>query len=377
MEFTIDQRDFLRGLAQTHGVADKKSSMPILANVLLTAEGTGKIRMSATDLYIGISSMVAAQVNKGGSITVAARRLFDIVKALPEGEITWTLDPASLTSTLTQGKIRYTIPGIASDDFPPLPNPEDAGFMSLDAAHVAELIAMTSFSMSHDDTRPKLAGSLFEGDGKTLRMVTTDGHRLSKAEAKLKSDSMLNYTMLVPHKGVGELKRLVDDAKGSKNADAPPQLEIAMAGSHAFFRRDDVLLSVKLIDERYPKYAQVIPQRHEKRAVALRRRLLEALRRISLVASNKTGGVELHLEDGLLRVSSKNLEGGSGADEFEVDYAGDALSIGFNAQYLIEVLSALPNDEIALELTGELDPGLIRPVGDGPDFVGVIMPMKL
>lgn len=374
MEFIIRQRDFLRGLARTHAVADRKNSMAILSNILLTAEGSGRLRLAATDLYLGVSAIAEAEIKKPGSITIAARTLFDIVKAMPEGDIHWTVGE-NQASTLVSGKIRYTIPGLPGDDFPPLPNPGDAEFVSVDAALVGELIALTSYSMSSDDTRPHLAGTLFEGDGKVLRMVTTDGHRLSKAEIKV--DGGLTYAMLVPHKGINELKRVIDDTKGSRNADKPPQIEIATAAGNAFFRRDDLLLSVKLADEQFPPYDKVIPQKQTKRVVALRSRLLDALKRISLVASDKSGGVQLHVDSGFLRIQSQNPDVGEGAEEVEVDYAGEPVSIGFNARYLMDALGSLPHDEVALELSGELDPGVIRPVGDGMDFVGVIMPMRI
>ncbi|MFK8002471.1 MAG: DNA polymerase III subunit beta [Polyangiales bacterium] len=374
MEFIIRQRDFLRGLARTHAVADRKNSMAILSNILLSAEGSGRLRLAATDLYLGVSAVADAEIKKPGSITIAARTLFDIVKAMPDGDIHWTVGE-NQASTLVQGKIRYTIPGLPGDDFPPLPNPGDADFVSVDAALVGELIALTSYSMSSDDTRPHLAGTLFEGDGKVLRMVTTDGHRLSKAEVNVEGG--MNYAMLVPHKGINELKRVIDDTKGSRSADRPPQVEIATAAGNAFFRRDDLLLSVKLADEQFPPYDKVIPQKQTKRVVALRSRLLDALKRISLVASDKSGGVQLHVDSGFLRIQSQNPDVGEGAEEVEVDYAGDPVSIGFNARYLMDALSSLPHDEVALELSGELDPGVIRPVGDGMDFVGVIMPMRI
>lgn len=374
MEFIIRQRDFLRGLARTHAVADRKNSMAILSNILLSTEGSGRLRLAATDLYLGVSAVADAEIKKPGSITIAARTLFDIVKAMPDGDIHWTVGE-NQASTLVSGKIRYTIPGLPGDDFPPLPNPGDAEFVSVDAALVGELIALTSYSMSSDDTRPHLAGTLFEGDGKVLRMVTTDGHRLSKAEIKVEGG--LTYAMLVPHKGINELKRVIDDTKGSRSADKPPQVEIATAAGNAFFRRDDLLLSVKLADEQFPPYDKVIPQKQTKRVVALRSRLLDALKRISLVASDKSGGVQLHVDSGFLRIQSQNPDVGEGAEEVEVDYAGDPVSIGFNARYLMDALSSLPHDEVALELSGELDPGVIRPVGDGMDFVGVIMPMRI
>ncbi len=381
MELKIQQRDFLRGLARTYGVADRKSSMPILSNVLLSAEAPERLRLSATDLYLGITALAPANIQRGGSVAVSARTLFDIVKALPEGEITLRVGENQAV-TLEQGKIKYKVPGLPGDDFPPLPNPGDIDFAILNAALVGELIGLTSYSMSSDDTRPHLAGALFEGDGKLVRMVTTDGHRLSKAEAKLDGE-MLNFSMLIPHKGVAELKRVIEDAKSEAKAqskggeEVEARVSIAMSAGNAFFRNGDLQLSVKLAEEQFPPYDKVIPQQHSKTIIAGRDKLIATLKRISLVASDKSGGVQLHIEPGVLRIVSQNPDVGEGTEELDVDYAGDGVSIGFNARYLLDALSALSHDEVALELSGELDPGVVRPVGEGISFVGVIMPMRI
>ncbi len=378
MELTIEKQQFLRGLARTHGVADRKSSMHILSNVLLSAEGPDRLRLSATDLYLGVTSLVPANIKKGGSIAVAARTLFDIVKNLPEGEVSWSLSDSHAVE-LKCGKVRYRIPAMPGEDFPPLPNPGDADFAHLEAEVLAELIGLTQYSMSHDDTRPHLAGTLFEGDGKVVRMVTTDGHRLSKAEHKVGGKGgMMNFSMLVPHKGIGELKRLLDDVKSAKGkGDEGTTVGICTAGGNAFFQRDDLCLSVKLADENFPPYSKVIPSKQTRTIIAARVPLVEALRRISLVANDKSGGVQLILEPGLLRIQSQNPEVGEGSEEVDVDYAGDELRIGFNARYLLDALSALPYDEVAIELSGERDPGVLKPAGDGSEFIGVIMPMRI
>ena len=377
MELTIDKQQFLRGLARTHGVADRKSSMHILSNVLLTAEGPDRLRLSATDLYLGVTAVVPASIKKGGTIAVSARTLFDIVKNLPDGEVSWSMSDSHAVE-LKCGKVRYRIPAMPGEDFPPLPNPGDADFAHLDASLLAELIALTHYSMSHDDTRPHLAGTLFEGDGKVVRMVTTDGHRLSKAERKGGGKgAMMNFSMLVPHKGIGELKRLLDDAKGAKTKDEGSTVGIATAGGNAFFMREDLCLSVKLADENFPPYNKVIPSKQSRTVIASRGPLVEALRRISLVANDKSGGVQLMIEPGMLRLQSQNPEVGEGSEEVDVDYAGESLRIGFNARYLLDALSALPYDEVALELSGERDPGVVKPVGSDADFIGVIMPMRI
>lgn len=379
MELTIQKRDFLRGLARTHGVADRKSSMPILSNVLLTTEGSDTLRLAATDLYLGVTATVAANVKDGGSIAVSARTLFDIVKNLPEGEVTWTVD-ANHGAQIKCGKVKYRIPGMPGDDFPPLPSPGRAEFVDLDAESVGDLVGKTQYSMSSDDTRPHLSGALFEGDGKVVRMVTTDGHRLSKAERKLGDGEMLNFSMLVPNKGVGELKRLVEDVRAdAKKADdeEPPRIAVATSGGNAFFKGRDVLLSVKLADEQFPPYSKVIPQQQSKRVLIPRQPLLDSLRRISLVSQDKSGGVRIAVEEGILRIVSENPDVGEGSEELDITYTGEPVTIGFNARYLLDVLSALSDDDIALELSGELDPGVIKPGGDAADFVGVVMPMRI
>jgi DNA polymerase-3 subunit beta len=377
MELSISKKSFLRGLARTHAVADRKSSMPILSNILLTAEGTGTLALAATDLYLGVSATADAKVKKGGTVAVSARTLFDIVKALPEGEIQWTVGE-NQAAEIRCGKVRYKIPGMPGEDFPPLPNPGKTDFAELDAEVLGDLIQHTSYSMSSDDTRPHLAGALFEGDGKLVRMVTTDGHRLSKAEVKLPKGSMLNFSMLVPNKGIAELKRLIEDAKADKGKDdGPLTVGVATTGGNAFFRREGILLSVKLADEQFPPYGKVIPQQQQRRMVVARNLFLEALKRISLVASDKSGGVRLHLEPGLLRITSENPDVGEGSEELEVDYAGDPLVIGFNARYLLDALGSLSSEQVALETSGELDPGVVRPVSESIDYIGVIMPMRI
>jgi DNA polymerase-3 subunit beta len=378
MEFVISKKSFLRGLARTHGVADRKSSMPILSNILLSTDSTASLRFAATDLYLGVSATAPAEVKKGGSIAISARNLFEIVKNLPEGDVHWTVGP-NHAAEIRAGKVRFRIPGMPGDDFPPLPSPGSSDFFSLDADILGDLITKTQYSMSTDDTRPHLAGALFEGEGKIVRMVTTDGHRLSKIDHKLdESAPMLSFSMLVPNKGIAELKRLIDDAKAEAkaNKEERAQIAVATAGGSAFFKREGITLSVKLADEQFPPYGRVIPQQQEKRVIMRRSALVDALKRMSLVSSDTSGGVRFMVSAGSLRIVSENPDIGEGSEELDVDYAGEAITIGFNAKYILEVLGSLTDDEVALELAGELDPGVIRPVGDTL-FVGVVMPMRI
>ncbi len=376
MELSISKKNFLRGLARTHGVADRKSSMAILSNILLLTEGKNRLRLAATDLYLGVSATVEATIAKSGTVAVSARTLFDIVKNLPDGEVTLSVG-ANHAAEIRCGKVRYKIPGMPGEDFPLLPSAKDAQFSKLSADVLGELVSLTQYSMSSDDTRPHLAGALFEGDAKLVRMVTTDGHRLSKAEAKLEGETPLSFSMLVPNKGVQELKRLIEDMKADKTNPDAVEIEVTSSGGNAFFRRDGIQLSVKLADEQFPPYAKVIPQHQDRRVRIVRSRFIEALRRIALVANDKSGGVRLQIEPGIMRIGSENPDVGEGSEEIEIDFAGNPVTIGFNARYLLDVLGALTDDEVALELSGELDPGVIRPVAEHRQFVGVIMPMRI
>lgn len=372
MKLVISKREFLRSLTRTHSVADRKSSMPILSNILLATDGKQRLRFAATDLYLSETSTAPAEVSEEGTIAVGARTLFDIVKSLPEGDV-------SLSTTeghgveLRCGKVRFKIPGMPGQDFPALPSPGDATFAALSAEVLGRLIAMTHYSMSADETRPHLAGALFVGEGPLVRMVTTDGHRLSKAEQR-EDGREVHFEMLVPHKGISELKRMIDEARADK--EGPGEVAVATAGGNAFFRRGDVMLSVKLADEQFPPYSKVIPKTQPRTVTVSRALLMEALKRISLVANDKSGAVRFGVEDGQIRLTSENPDVGEGSEELDVDYAGETVEIGFNARYLLDCLGALTEDEVKLELGGQLDPGVVKP--NGPtEFIGVIMPMRI
>ncbi len=378
MELTISKKEFMRGLARTHSVADRKSSMPILSNILLTAEDRKTLRFAATDLYLAVSSSTPASIQSGGTIAVAARTLFEIVKSLPEGDVSLkVLD--NFATEIRSGRVRFKIPGMPGNDFPALPSPGGVEMSELSAEELGRLIALTHYSMSSDETRPHLSGALLEGDGKTVRMVTTDGHRLSKAEYKQREGGkLLNFQMLVPSKGVSELRRMIEEARAgkAKSEEGAAMLNVATTGGNAFFRHDDMMLSVKLAEEQFPPYGKVIPKTQQRRVVVSRLLLVDALKRISLVANDKSGAVRFGVEPGIVRITSENPDIGEGSEELDVDFAGEAVEIGFNVRYLLDVLSALSEDEVALELGGQLDPGVIKPVGP-TDFIGVVMPMRI
>ena len=387
MEITVAKKDLLKLVTRMQGVAERKSTMPVLSNVLLAVDGPSALRISATDLYLAIAGKISAEVNKGGSIAVPAKDLFERIKMMPDGPIhVATHDNATTTLKAAGTARRYTLRGMPGDDFPPLPAPADgAPTLALEVEVLQQLISKTHFSISTDETRAHLNSALFEWDGDVVRMVTTDGHRLSKMEVKV-TGRQASATMLIPLKAIQELRRLCDealaespmkDAAKSTAGDANrPQLQITQSGSSAFFQSTGTTFSVKLVDAQFPPYAQVIPQNSDKRIKVPRASFAEALRAVSIAASERTGGVKVTITKGTMRITSESPESGDGFDEVPVDYAGPDITIGFNAKYFLDVLGALEEDEVELGLSGELDPAVLRPVSDR-QFLAVVMPMRI
>lgn len=377
MEFVVNKREFVRALSRVQSVADKKSAMPILTNVLIVADASG-VRLAATDLTLAVTAHCKADVRKGGTVALPARHVFEVVKVLPDGDVTVTVEK-NFSARIKSGKRRFDLSGMPGEDFPTLPDPSKVTLTLIPADDVADLIALTQFSMSTDDTRPHLSAALFELAGEVLRVVTTDGHRLSKAERKI-SGMKAQSKLLIPQKAVHELKRMVDELRAEKKdaTSGPLTVGIGAASSQGpvFFQRDGMTLSSKLVDAAFPSYEQVIPSATDRTVTASRTALLDALKAVSLVASDRTSGVKLQVNSSRMLITSENPEIGAGSDEIDASLQGPDVTIGFNSKYLTDALSALTSEEVALELSGELDPGMIKPVGRD-DYLGVIMPMRI
>jgi DNA polymerase-3 subunit beta len=243
---------------------------------------------------------------------------------------------------------------------------------------MSRLIASTHFSISTDETRLHLSSALFELEDNRLRMVTTDGHRLSKMEIRAAEISG-EGTMLIPLKGILELRRLCDEAISDTSGDEPPKIRLLKSGPNVYSELAGFRFSVKLVDAQFPPYQQVIPAQSASAIRAPRSALSDALKAVSIAASDRTGGVKLSLSSGALRVESESPEAGEGFDELPVDYEGEGLTIGLNAKYFLDVLSSITDDEVILGLSGELDPAVIRPGGEASDrdYLAVIMPMRI
>jgi DNA polymerase III subunit beta len=383
MELTVAKKDLLKLVARMQGVAERKSTMPVLANVLLAVDGPNALRLAATDLYLSLLGRIQADVSKPGSVAVSAKDLFERVKMMPDGPVVIaTQDNATTTLKASGSARRYTLRGMPGDDFPPLPQPaEGSPTLALDVDVLSELIQKTHFSISTDETRAHLNSALFEWDGDIVRMVTTDGHRLSKVDVKV-TGRQASATMLIPLKAIQELRRLCDEmlAEGG-GGEKKPELLITQSGSSAFFQGAGTTFSVKLVDAQFPPYSQVIPQQSDKVVRAPRSAFADALRAVSVAASERTGGVKLSLANGSMRITSESPESGDGFDEIPVEYSGPNMSIGFNAKYFLDVLASITDEEVAIGLSGELDPAVLRPAGGTTSaerqFLAVIMPMRI
>lgn len=368
MEFRIAADELKKALHRAQGIVERKATMPILSNVLMTASKTG-LTVTAFDLDIGIVSEHPAEVQKPGALTVSAKTLFDIVSFLPEAQVT-VKKLSNNYAEITSGAAHYKIVGMAPEEFPRLPKAEAAHPVSVSGATLLEMIKKTQFAISSDETRYVLNGVYFEPREKGLvRMVATDGHRLALVERELAGDFKLKGGVIVPRKGLFELRRLIDEAPEA-------ECQLAFAENSAIFKKPGLTMVMRLLDGQYPEYQRVIPAEGEKQLLVGRDKLFDMLKRISLLSADKSNAVRLSLSENLLRITANNPDLGEAKDDLEVAYRGGELTVGFNARYLIDVLSVMEGDEVALELGDEHSPGVLHPPGDR-SFTAVVMPMRV
>ncbi len=375
MELKISVAELAKALGRSQGIVEKKSTMPILSHVLLEAKKGTELHVSATDLDLAVSSEHACEVLKEGALAVSAKHLYEIVRSLPEQQV--TLKKASNNYLeVRSGPSEFRIVGLPAEDFPALPRFDKVPFVSVAPADILEMIERTQFAVSNDETRYNLNGVFFEPAGGAVRMVATDGHRLSLCEKQLPGDFGLKRGVILPKKGLHELRKLL--AEAAESGEEKPEAKLGFVENSAIFRRPGVVLVMRLIEGMFPDYRQVIPKAGEKVLSVGRDRFLQTLRRVSLLSSDKANAVKLDLAKGVLRVLSQNPDLGEAKEEVPVEYAGEPIKIGFNAKYLTDVLSVVKSDDVALELADDLSPGVLRGSGE-PDqgFTAVVMPMRI
>jgi DNA polymerase-3 subunit beta len=365
MEFRITKTEFLRGLRLAQGIADRKSTMPMLANVLLRTQGKGQLLVAATDLNVSLTAELKSQNAHEGGLTLNAKDLYELVANAPGDDI--TLKKAdNHWAEIRSGKATYRVVGMPDRDFPKVPDHREASYANVETAVLREMVDRTLFSVCNDETRFHLNGVFFESDGSKVRMVSTDGHRLSKVERTLANGPKLSAGIIIPKKGLLEMKKVLEGGASCK---------LAIKTPHLFLVQEDIAIAVKLIDAQFPPYEQVIPKDHKRIITVDRVRLIDALRRAQLMSS-ETRGVKVAATKEGLTITSDNPDRGEVREELDAEYKGDAIAVGFNPKYVVELLSQMASDQVTLALGGELDPGLIKPV-TGDDYLGVVMPMRI
>lgn len=370
MEIKIERTPLGEGLSWVQSVVDRKTTMPILSNVLLEAKGSS-LNLTATDLEVGISGVVAADVKEPGSVTVPARGLYEVVKNLPNQMVTLKTKENNWIE-VTCAKSRFKLVGLDAKEFPQLPKKEEGVEFQLDGKILLEMIQKVDFAISTDETRYNLNGILVEAgeeNGKnSFKMVATDGHRLSISHRDLKKKLPLSRAVLFPRKGVSELKRFLEGEEG--------EVQIWVGKKHAMIDFKEKRLLLRLIDGQFPPYAHVVPTKNKRVLSATKESLVQALRRVAVVTTDRSRGVKFSISPGNLEISANNPDLGEAKEELTAQYKGATFSIGFNAAYFLEALHVLEDEQVVLQLGDEVSPCLLQSETDR-GFTHVIMPMRI
>jgi DNA polymerase-3 subunit beta len=363
----IAKREAILGpLQAVIGVVERRQTMPILANVLLSAKG-GKLAVTATDLEVELVATSEVDVQRNGEITLPGRKLLDICRALPEGvEMTLNLDGERMT--VRARKSRFTLSTLPATEFPAVDEINAQQTLKLPQKDFKRLLEKTHFSMAQQDVRYYLNGLLFETSAKTLRSVATDGHRLAFCEVDLPEGGKAGQQVIVPRKGVLELQRILGNEEQI--------LEVAIGSNHVRVQIGDIRFTSKLIDGRFPEYGRVIPNQPPRLVTAVRDDLRQALQRAAILSNEKYRGIRFAVKPGTLTIQSHNPEQEEAEEEVEVAYEGEEIEIGFNVNYLMDALAAIEGPEVQIGLTDGNSSCLIRSSIDaGCKYV--VMPMRL
>jgi len=368
MEFKAKRGGLIATLYWTQSIVERRNTMPILANVLIEAQ-KGTIRITATDLEVGVRGEVEGEVAREGTVTVNAKKLYEIIREAPDEQIQLKRLENDWVE-IRSGKSVFKIVGLDAKEFPQFPKFDAKSLSTTPASTLREMIEHTIFSVSTDETRYSLNGVYVEqGEGGKVRMVATDGHRLAFDEKSLGSLG-LSKGVILPRKGLAELKKLLESGEDSA-------VSIGFKDNMGLITKDRIELFMRLIDGDFPDYTKVIPQGNPNIAKLEHEELLQALRRVSILSSERYKGIKMEFADGRVSISANNPDLGEAVEEIEAEYKGKPMSIGFNARYLIDVLGVLGGDgEIDVELKDELSPSVIRKNGVD-NYLYVLMPMRL
>jgi len=371
MQFTIERSAFLALLNHAQNVVERRTTIPILANVRLDA-AEGRLGLVATDLELTLHETTDAEVMRAGATTLPAHRLFDVVRKMPEGgSVQVVKDPDRHEARVASGRGFFDLPTLPADDFPAMNAESFERSFEMPGKELVRLIDKSRFAMSTEEARYYLNGLYFHtlenGGGVRLRAVATDGHRLAKVETDLPEGVHGVPSIIVPRKAVGEIRKLIDGVD---------KVRLSLSASKIQVRVGEATLISRLIDGTFPDYERVIPQANDKRAVVDRAAFAEAVDRVATIATEKSRAVKLSLDAGRLTISAVSSEAGRGQDELDVGYADAPIEIGFNARYILDMLQQISGDTLELEIANPAAPTLVRDPGD-TGAVYVLMPMRV
>ncbi len=362
------QERVLNVLQSVAGIVERRHTLPILANVLIRKTGQ-VLQFTTSDLEIQIRTQAELEGDSGQfTTTIGARKLIDILRSMPSDQ-TVTLESNQNKVILKGGKSRFTLQTLPAEDFPLVQESSSFGpVFSVPQKTLKQLLNQVSFAMAVHDIRYYLNGILFVAEGKQLSLVATDGHRLAYASATLENDVQQRQEVILPRKTVLELQRLLSEKEGS--------IEMQFASNQAKFSFDGMEFVTKLVEGKFPDYNRVIPKGHKNNITLGRLPLLACLQRTAILTSEKFKGVRLNLEPGVLRVASSNAEQEEAVDELEIDYSGDAIEIGFNVTYLMDVLGNMDQDMVRIDLADSNSSALVT-IPENDQFKYVVMPMRI
>jgi DNA polymerase-3 subunit beta len=363
MKFSVTKEKLLEGLQQVQNVVSTRTTLPILSNVLLQADSS-EVHLTTTDLDVGVRGSCEAQVDKEGATTLPARRLFNIVRELPSSEIQFDVDGKNAAS-IRSGQSFFKILGLPEEEFPPLPKFEDAKIVTIRQKDLRDGLRKTSYAISTDETRYVLNGILFSFKDNKLTLVATDGRRLAMVEIELEFPRSHEADIIIPTKAVTELQRLLTDDGDAK---------VSMGNGQIAFDLNKTLLVSKLIEGNYPNYRQVIPAEAKERVKLERETFLNSLRRVSLLASDKSNSIKLNFSKNNIDITANTPEVGEAKESLPVQYKGRDFSMAFNPEFLMAPLRALTEDEVFLDLIDEMSPGVLK---IQTPFLYVLMPMRI
>jgi DNA polymerase-3 subunit beta len=372
MEFTVAKSDLVRELGLSQGVVEKRTTIPILSNVLVEA-ADGRLTLTATDLELGIRCGCAATVKRQGAGTIPAKRLLDYARLLPDAEIQVKLGE-NQWANITCGRSRTRIAGMSRDSFPELPAMTER-IAELPTATLGSMIAQTIFSISAEESRFTLNGALLVLKSDSLVMVATDGHRLALVERPMELGGISGFRALLPRKAMTEIQKLASDA------DSDAKIEFAATENHLFFRLGERLLISRKLTGNFPDYDRVLPKEHPHRVALQRDELRGAIERVAQFSDERSHAVRVQVSPGELKVHSSLTDTGESEESLSCEYDGPAVEIGFNANYILEFLRACPETQVSFHFKDAASAGEVRPATESGEtnytYRYIIMPMRI